>query len=457
MDKKETIAAIATAPLPAGIAVIRLSGPHAWATASSVCSTFAKKEPRSTHYGKICFKNEVIDHALLIGFKAPHSFTGEDIVEIHCHGGVAVVQAILNACLAQPNVRPAEAGEFSRRAFLNHKMDLAQAEGLADLISAETEEQRRQALRQMDGALGQGFEAWRTALMTLLAQVEAGIDFPDEELDILANANIKEKLTEIVSFMEKSLSEKAGERLRDGFRIAILGRPNSGKSTLANLLSGKETAIVSPIAGTTRDVVEAHLNIGGFPVILADTAGLRHSTDIIEQEGVKRATKQAVQADIILAMLDSHDWPALESQIVEYLRPDSSLIIVSKTDEKQLSLPSVQEVKGAIYPLLGLNLMDPASLSPLLDALTEILQARFTSARQAALLTRQRHRNAVGEALAALQRALSVLENPPAQTTVAELLAQDLRDAATAIGTITGRTTNEDLLDVVFSTFCIGK
>jgi tRNA modification GTPase len=457
MDKKETIIALATAPLPAGVAVIRLSGPHAWQTATSLCPTFATKTPRVAHYGAIYFNNELIDHALLVGFKAPQSFTGEDVVEIHCHGGPAVIQAVLEACLVQPHTRQAQAGEFSRRAFMNHKMDLTQAEGLADLIAAETEEQRKQALRQLEGTLGEAFETLRLDIMSLLAQVEAGIDFPDEELDILADENIFKKLSKIISFMERCLAENTGQRLRDGFRIAVLGRPNAGKSTLANLLSGKETAIVSPVAGTTRDVVEAHLNIGGFPIILADTAGLRHGTDAIEREGIKRAAQQAEQADIILAVIDSYDWPSLAPQVTKHLRPDASLLIISKTDEKKVALPPRQDIAENSYPVLGLNLTDPASLSPLLETLTGMIQHRFATARQAALLTRQRHREAIDQALATLQRAHNLIQNPPAHTTVAELLAQDLRDAASSIGNITGRTTSEDILDIVFSTFCIGK
>ncbi|MFZ2620069.1 MAG: tRNA uridine-5-carboxymethylaminomethyl(34) synthesis GTPase MnmE [Alphaproteobacteria bacterium] len=451
-----TICALATAPLPAGVAIIRVSGPAAWQAAASVCpqfySTLGTAQANTAIYAPISFKDEMIDRAVLLPFRAPRSFTGEDVVEIQCHGGMAVVQAILNALLQFPTVRMAEAGEFTRRAFMNNKLDLTQAEGLADLIAAETEEQRRQAVRQMGGELGNTFENWRAEILLLLAQVEAGIDFPDEELDILADTVVLQKLERLLSTFATALASSAGERLREGFKLVIVGKPNAGKSTLTNVLTGRETAIVSPLAGTTRDVVEARLNIGGFPVTLADTAGLRaDTTDAIEQEGIRRASQHAKQADVTIAVVDAAEWPTIAPEVAVHIRPHASVVVVSKADKATPTITSAE------VPVLALNLTDAASLPPLLAALETLIRANFAQAQGAAQLTRQRHRTAITAAQACLHNAQNLLRNPPAGRSISELLAQDLRDAASHIGLITGRTTNEDVLDVVFSTFCVGK
>ena len=453
----DTIAAVATAPLPAGVAIIRLSGIQAWNAAQQICPAFEEGAPRTAYYSNVVYDGETLDHAVVIGFKAPASFTGQDVVEIQCHGGPATVQAVLAAVLSQQGVRHAEAGEFTRRAVLNGKMDLTEAEGLADLIAAETEEQRKQALRQLDGALGEQFEKWRQQIMALVAQVEAGIDFPDEELDILADEGIQKGIKTVIDSLQSSISTDAGERLRDGFRVVILGKPNAGKSTLTNLLSGKETAIVSPIEGTTRDVVETHLNIGGFPVVLADTAGLRQSEDIIEQEGVKRATRQAAQADIVIAWVDAAEWPNVDETVQEYLQEGKSLVLVTKTDVTPVKVRETAKIGHLELPVLAVNLQEFESLEPILEMLTEMVRKKFGKARESALLTRQRHRQAVMDALQFLAQAKGLLENPRPDVSLSELLAQDLRSAANSIGTVTGHTGSEDVLDLVFSTFCIGK
>ena len=453
----DTIAAVATAPLPAGVAIIRLSGIQAWNAAQQICPAFEEGAPRTAYYSNVVYDGETLDHAVVIGFKAPASFTGQDVVEIQCHGGPATVQAVLAAVLSQQGVRHAEAGEFTRRAVLNGKMDLTEAEGLADLIAAETEEQRKQALRQLDGALGEQFEKWRQQIMALVAQVEAGIDFPDEELDILADEGIQKGIKTVIDSLQSSISTDAGERLRDGFRVVILGKPNAGKSTLTNLLSGKETAIVSPIEGTTRDVVETHLNIGGFPVVLADTAGLRQSEDIIEQEGVKRATRQAEQADIVIALVDAAEWPNVDETVQEYLQEGKSLVLVTKTDVTPVKVRETAKIGHLELPVLAVNLQEFESLEPILEMLTEMVRKKFGKARESALLTRQRHRQAVMDALQFLAQAKGLLENPRPDGSLSELLAQDLRSAANSIGTVKGHTGSEDVLDLVFSTFCIGK
>ena len=454
----DTIAALATAPLPAGVAVIRISGPQATEAAGALLPALLRAKPRQLVYGTL--KNaqqEALDNVLAVWFQAPHSFTGEEVVELHCHGGRAVIQAILTA-LYDHGVRVAEAGEFSRRAFLNGKLDLTAAEGIADLIGANTEAQRRQALRQLEGELGQRFEHWRQRVLGLLAQVEAAIDFPDEELEILAEASLKTLLDEVLADLRAAVATGTGRRLRDGFQVAILGRPNSGKSTLTNLLSGKETAIVSPLAGTTRDVVEAHLDIAGFPVVLADTAGLRESDDVIEAEGVRRARQRAAQADLVILVVTVDDFPALEASAAAALRPDHSIILVSKTDlAPNHPLPPTLTVADHAYSVIGADLTTATALPPVLTLLGELLQTSYATAGEAAQLTRERHQQAVRRAIEHLERAAALYARPPAGASLADMLAQDLRDAAGAIGSVTGRTDTEAVLDVVFSTFCIGK
>lgn len=452
----DTIVALATAPVPSGVAVIRLSGKQARKAATALCPGFANTKPRQMHYGALTHNGDVIDRGLWVYFAGPNSFTGEDVVEFQGHGGVAVTQAAIKAFLSQDNVRQAEAGEFTRRAFLNGRMDLTAAEGLADLIGASTDAQRRQALRQMDGALGTLFEGWRTQILHLLAHVEAAVDFPDEELDVLQEAGLAEKLNLLIAQLQTALATRAGERLRDGFSAVIAGRPNAGKSTLTNLLTGRETAIVSPIAGTTRDVVEAHLDIGGLPLVLADTAGLRQTTDTIEEEGVRRALKRADAADLLMLVVDGSEWPNLPAEVLPTLVPERTLIIASKADTLSTPLPEFMEWQGVTIPVLPLDLTSPQALPPLLAALEQKLKALYGIAGEAAQLTRARHRAATEQALDSLNRA-AMLFGGAHRHSVSDLLAQDLRDAAAAIGSVTGRTDVEDVLDLVFSTFCIGK
>ena len=447
----DTIAALATAPLPAGVAIIRISGKNAHAIAQTILKRTEPLTPRQAHYGN--FYNaagEVIDSGLALFFPNPHSFTGEDVVELMPHGSPAVVESLLNATFAA-GARQAQAGEFTRRAVLNGKMDLTAAEGLADLIAAETEAQRHQAQRQLAGELGSRFDDWRTQVLELLAQTEAAIDFPDEELEVLTEAAISQKLQALIASLQQAMATRAGQRLREGFQIAIIGKPNAGKSTLTNLLTGAETAIVSPIAGTTRDVVRASLNIGGFPVQLADTAGLRDTSDVIEAEGVSRAQTTAGQADLVIAVVDAAEWPELDPSVAAQVR-DDTVFVLSKTD---LNAPEHASFRSGSASV-PLNLTDKSSLDTLLPILTEKLQKLYAPAQSAATLTRQRHVDCVTSALQHLSRGAALFDAPP-PTGISELLAQDLRDAAFQIGLVTGRTTSEDVLDVVFSTFCVGK
>lgn len=453
----DTIVALATAPVAAGVAMIRISGPQAWEVGASICGALQGAETRRAVWGKFKLGREELDEGLAIGFRAPASFTGEDVVELQGHGGRAVVQAVLDAVLAH-GVRMALPGEFSRRAVLNGKMDLTAAEGLADLIAAHTDVQRRQALRQLDGALGERFEGWRTAVMNLLAQVEAAIDFPDEELDVLGAPALTKGVHGLLGDLQNALGEQAGARVRDGIALAIVGKPNAGKSTLLNLLAGRDVAIVSDIAGTTRDVVTSMLDIGGFPVTVADTAGMRETKDVIEAEGVRRAKIQAERADVLVVVVDSMLGEELDAEMEGMMLPGRTLVVMSKADRVDMDFPASVAVAGEEYPVVAVNLTEPAAFGRILPVLSRMVSEVGGEASESALLTRQRHKLAVEEAMQALGHALAgMAQAGEGDGSVAELVAQDLRDAAFAIGSVTGRTGSEDVLDVVFSTFCIGK
>jgi tRNA modification GTPase len=372
-----------------------------------------------------------------------------------------VVQAVLDAVLAH-GVRMALPGEFSRRAVLNGKMDLTAAEGLADLIAAQTDVQRRQALRQLDGALGERFEGWRRSVLNLLAQVEAAIDFPDEELDVLSAPGLTKGVHELLGNLQSALGEQAGARVRDGIALAIVGKPNAGKSTLLNLLAGRDVAIVSDIAGTTRDVVTSMLDIGGFPVTMADTAGMRATKNVIEAEGVRRAKLQAERADVLVVVVDSTLGEELDDDFARLMLPGRTLVVMSKADKLaakvDMDFPAAVKVDGETYPVVAVNLTEAAAFGRVLPVLSRMVAEVGGEASESALLTRQRHTAAVQEAMKALGNALRGMSRAgEGDGSVAELVAQDLRDAAYAIGMVTGRTGTEDVLDVVFSTFCIGK
>lgn len=458
--KKDTIAALATAPLPAGVAVIRVSGESALASVGKLIS----KNTSLTH-SKMKFsrlynaQGEVLDEALLAYFKAPKSFTGEDVVEIHCHGGKAVVDGILKE-LMEYNVRLAEAGEFSKRAFMNGKMDLTAAEGIMDLVAAETEAQRKQALNQLQGKLGEQFEVWRSELLHLLAHIEAAIDFPDEELDVIEDAGIQNKLTVLLNNLKGSIQTDAAVRLRSGFELSIIGKPNAGKSSLTNLLTGKDTAIVSDIEGTTRDVVESHLNIKGYPVILSDTAGLRETDDVIEKEGVVRAQKKATLSDVVIVVVDSREWPVVDPVVAGQIVPENTIFILSKTDLLNDGDPCIVnnmvEYNRCKYPAIALNLTNTSYMDDLLELIEERIRAKFVTSQSAALVTRERHKEAIRKTVTYIEKALEIIQSNN-HYSISELIAQDLRDAAKGIGEVTGRTDTEDVLDVVFSSFCIGK
>ena len=384
----------------------------------------------------------------MLWFPAPASFTGDDVAELHVHGGTAVVASVLTALAGIAGCRTAEPGEFTKRAFLNGKLDLTQAEAIADLVAAETEAQQRQAVRQLDGELGRCYESWRTALVGALAHLEAAIDFPDEDLPAETVGQVQSAVGNLERTISAHLDDgRRGERLRDGFRIAIVGPPNVGKSSIINVLSRREAAIVAPQPGTTRDVVEVHLDLGGYPVTLADTAGLRETDDLVESEGVRRALARAEESDLKLVVIDAGAWPSIGRESLALI-DENAIVIANKID-----LRAVSEMTIEGRPVLGVSAKTNVGINRLLEVLQGEIGARF-GARDVPTLSRLRHREALRECRDALSRALDGLQS---KRGLEELPAEDLRIAIRAIGRITGRVNVEDILDVVFRDFCIGK
>lgn len=447
--KPGTIVALASGAGRAGVAVIRLSGPAAGDVLRALTDRELPK-PRVAARMAFCAPDGglSLDDGLALWFPGPASFTGEDVAELHVHGGPAVIAAIIEAALSQPGVRPAEPGEYTRRAFENGKLDLAEAEGLADLVDAETEGQRRQALRQRRGALSAVYEGWRGKLIEAAALIEAEIDFPDEDLPGALAERADPILKALTADMARHLDDAhRGERIRDGYRIAIIGPPNAGKSSLLNALAQREAAIVSDIPGTTRDVVEVRLVLSGFPVWIADTAGLREAADAIEAEGVRRALGRAEEADLRIGVVDARE--PVPANLGAALR-QGDVLVRAKAD---LMMQAERQPAGAPFadvPELPVSSKTGGGLAEL----ETLLCARVADAlgrEEAPVLTRARHRRVVEEARAALERALPELKSAP------ELAAEDVRVAAAAIGRLTGRIDVEDLLDEIFSSFCIGK
>jgi tRNA modification GTPase len=381
---------------------------------------------------------EPLDDGLVLWFPAPHSATGEDVAEFHLHGSRAVLAAVMQV-LRRLGLRLAEPGEFTRRAFLNGKLDLLQAEAIADLAAAETEAQRRQALRQLDGELGSLYRGWRDRLTRILAHLEAAIDFPDEDLPPEIENRICRDTELLIAAIERHLADgQRGERLRDGIMVAILGPPNAGKSSLLNRIARREAAITSPIAGTTRDIVEVAVDLEGYPVILADTAGLRDSDDVVEQEGLRRALRRADEAEIRLFVFDAR-CPHQASGVSAWSASDT-ILLANKIDlvADRCDLPS---------SALPISAMTGEGIDALLSALGQRVAEGYRM--EAPALTRVRHRQALEEASLSLRRGLGAL--------LPELRAEDLRLALRSLGHITGAVDVEDLLDVIFRDFCIGK
>ncbi len=435
----DTIYALSSGAGKGGVAVIRVSGKEV----KTICRLMAGLEnpkPRYAYFRPLKAQDgQTIDHALVLFFEGPNSFTGEDVVEFQVHGGQSVITAVYEALSSFENVRPAEAGEFSRRAVVYGKMDLTQAEGIMDLVDAQTEQQRRQALTQTEGKLGQLYENWRTMLVRNMAYLEAFIDFPEEEIPPEKMAVIDEQTSQLIAEIEQHLNDnERGQRLREGFQIALIGVPNVGKSSLMNALTHKDIAIVSQIAGTTRDVVEAHLDVAGFPVILADTAGLREEAGEIESEGIRRAVRKAEKSDLILYVQDMVHYPEIEP-LPEALEHIPTYIVWNKQD----MYPSTTVQGGyAVSAKTG------AGIHTLWSDITNYLKETFAPRGNGAI-TRERYRVALTACVKSLRSAMVAEE--------LELKAEDLRLAARALGRITGRIETDELLDVIFRDFCIGK
>ena len=455
MPDCSTIFALSSGRPPAAIAVVRVSGPRAGLALEKLIGRVPKPRQAALVHVRDPASGEEIDQALALWFPVPHSETGEDVAELQLHGGHAVIAGVLEALGKIDGCRLAEPGEFTRRAFENGRLDLTAVEGLADLIAAETPAQRRQAYRQLKGLIGDRAEAWRRRLIEALALVEARIDFSDEAdvpQDLLGPARraAQELRDEIAGVLADG---RRGERLRDGLVVAIAGPPNAGKSTLLNRLARREAAIVSPYAGTTRDIIEVHLDLDGYPVTLLDTAGIRDSDEPVEQEGVRRARERAAAADLVLWVTDVSAGGRATGEAAK--PPQGSVVwrIENKADlagDKPSGPQKGEIVRNGSEFIYSLSAMKGEGVEVLVAALAAYA-AEYFSAAESGIVTRARHRSSLEETVTALGRALA--ENSGRE----ELVAEELRSAATMLGRLTGRVDVEDILDVIFRDFCIGK
>lgn len=447
MDNK-TIYALSTVFGKSGVAVIRISGAKAFEVISQmtdldVSKIVSRKMYLTKFYNPV--SRETLDNSLLVAFKSPASFTGENTVEINCHGSKAVIKSFLAALSVLPDFRLAEPGEFSRRSFYNGKMDLTEADGLADLIDAETSLQQKVALQQMGGNLFNLYNDWRSRLVSVLSYIEAYIDFPDENIPEDTVFKIENGVFKISEEIEKHIQDnKIEERLRDGFKVVIAGPTNAGKSSLINAIVKRNVAIVSDIAGTTRDVIETYVDIQGFPVIFSDTAGLRETTDEIEQIGVKLAKDKIAEADFCLFMFDaSVDTPEIFSEYVNKIDVPY-LFVANKMDKITEDKKNDLIKKGCAL----ISAKESKNISALTEAIYKTFQDMYEKGT-AQLITRQRYKEALGKCLQNLSRFNLHKE--------IELAAEDIRLACRAIGKITGQVEVDEILDKIFSSFCIGK
>ena len=427
----DTIFALASGSARAAIAVMRISGPAAGPAVTALCGG-ALPVPRHAALRRLRDPaGDTLDQAIVLWFAGPATYTGEDCAELHLHGGRAVIDGVADALVAA-GLRPAEPGEFTRRAFLNGRMDLLEAEAVHDLIAAETEAQRRQALRQLDGALGAAYQDWADRLRGIVACQEALIDFPDEDLPVEVEDRLLATLRAVRTEVHEHLDDAGrGEKLREGLFFAITGAPNVGKSTLINALAERDVAIVSALPGTTRDALETRVVLGGVPVTLVDTAGLRETTDSIEQEGVRRALARAADADLVITVVEA----GAEAVV---LSPERNVLVANKAD---LGLPGPA---GAVR----ISAKTGEGMAHLRECLASAAR-RMTQSLGAPPLTRARHRAALIAAAAHLADA--------ERAELPELRGEDLRLAMRELGRITGHVGVEDILDTLFSRFCIGK
>jgi tRNA modification GTPase len=426
----DTIFALATAQGKAGVAVVRVSGPRAFAACERMAGGVPK--PRESSLRRLKgVDGSLLDEALILAFVAGHSFTGEDVVEFQLHGSIAVVRSVLATLGSFEGLRLADPGEFTRRALENDRLDVAQIEGLADLIEAESDAQRRQALRVFEGKLGDKAESWRRDLIRAAALIEATIDFADEEVP----ENVMPEVTELLGKVQASLQDEAdgaiiAERIREGFEIAIVGAPNAGKSTLLNRLAGREAAITSEYAGTTRDIIEVRMDLAGLPVTLLDTAGLRDTVDPVEGIGIDRAVERATKADLRVFLMSDAALP-LEPQ-------KQDIVLQSKADLNSSDLPGISGKTGE-------------GVDALIDAISSVLIERASGVKTA---TRERHRIAIEQGISGIQAAKRSLNSGPE---FSDLAAEDIRTVVRSLDSLVGLVDVEHLLDEIFSSFCLGK
>ncbi|MFD1160227.1 tRNA uridine-5-carboxymethylaminomethyl(34) synthesis GTPase MnmE [Roseovarius aestuarii] len=427
----DTVYALSTAQGKAGVAVIRISGPQALSAARALCGDvppFRQASLRNLHDAA----GRRLDEALVLTFPEDGSFTGEDVVELQTHGSVAVISSLLDELSRSVGLRPAEPGEFTRRALENGRLDLAQVEGLADLIDAETEAQRRQAMRVLSGDLGKRADGWRQNLIRAAALLEATIDFADEDVPVDVSPEVTELVSTVVAELESEIRGVGNaERIRTGFEVAIIGAPNVGKSTLLNSLAGRDAAITSEFAGTTRDVIEVRMDLGGLPVTLLDTAGLRETDDVVETIGIDRARQRARQADLRVFLIQDAATPDLNVEA-------DDIILTAKAD-------LLDDKTNAVSGQTGYG------VSQLIERITDVLKTR---AAGVGIATRLRHKQAMERGCQALSAAMTLL---PQGEETADIAAEEIRTAIRALDSLVGRVDIESVLDEIFASFCLGK
>lgn len=429
----DTIFALASAPGKSGVAVIRISGSEVARICASMIAGPEVKSRKATLRSLRDGAGNLLDEALVLRFSEGHSYTGEDVLELHIHGSPAVMSGVLQALSKFPRARQADPGEFTRRALENGRMDLAQVDGLADLINAETDAQKHQAQRLFKGELGEAVQKWRELLIGAAALMQASIDFSDEDIPETLVPEIRAKITEVITSLKKQLSgERAAEIIRDGFEIAIVGAPNIGKSTLLNYLAGREAALTSSVAGTTRDIIEVRMDIAGYPVTFLDTAGIRKASDAVEAMGIEKGVDRALAADMRLVLLSD-----LEEPTPIPIQPHD-IRCIAKVDE-----PSDENI--------GISGVTGHGIPELLKRITEYLSKATMGS---SLIVRDRHRQSIDRAVESLTAALNDLEDGDANL---EIVAEEIRYTISALDSMVGKIGVEDVLDEVFSNFCLGK